>query len=185
VTKIFYDDLELISNVLDGDIHSFSNIIYKYEFSIFKFIQSMIKDADTAKDLTQEVFITVYNKLYTYRGSDKFSNWIYMIAKNKSLDYLRKNRKIIELSIESAWYIQSKELLPEQWVELNEMKEHLLKFIKSLDDTDKQILILKSQNGNIKFNDIAEILKINVSTVKTKYYRLWDKYKRYLAEGSY
>jgi len=144
----------------------------------------MIKDVDAAKDLTQEVFIIVYNKLYTYRGNDKFHNWLYKIARNTSLDYLRKNRKIIELSIENAWHIHSKELLPEQWVDFNETKDQLLKFVNSLDNTDKQILILKSQNDNIKFSDIAELLKINVSTVKTKYYRLWDKYNKYLSERS-
>lgn len=144
----------------------------------------MVKDEHSAKDLTQEVFITVYNKLYTFNGKDKFCNWLYKIATNKGLDYLRKNRKVIELSIENAGDMQSKELMPEQWMELNETKGNLVKFIKGLDETDKQIIILRSQSDSIRFIDISEILKINVSTVKTRYYRLWDKYKKYLNEGS-
>lgn len=174
------DDLKLIKNVLNGDLNSFDVIISKYELSIFRFILAMVKDQEEAKDLTQEVFITSYNKLYTYKGKSKFSSWLYQIARNKSLDYLRKNKGVIKLSIEDAWEVRSKELLPEQWVEFKETKCELENFIKYLDDTTRQILILKNLDSNLKFADIADILKINVSTVKTKYYRLWDKYNNYL-----
>ena len=176
------DDLELVKDILDGNIDSFNVIIYKYESSIFKFILSMIKDSEEAKDLTQEVFITLYNKLYTYRAQNKFSSWLYQIARNKSVDYLRKNKRVIQLSIENSWNISSKELLPEQWLEFKETREELQNFIKCLDDTTRQIIILKGSNDNFKLSDISEILNINVSTVKTKYYRLWDKYKSFINE---
>jgi RNA polymerase sigma-70 factor (ECF subfamily) len=74
VVKILYDDLELINNILDGDMDSFSTLICKYELSIFNFIYGMIKDADASRDLTQEVFIIVYNKLYTYICNLLFHN---------------------------------------------------------------------------------------------------------------
>ena len=176
------DDLALIKNILDGNINSFNVLIYKYESSIFRFILTMVKNPEDAKDLTQDVFITVYNKLYTIKGHNKFSSWIYQIARNKSLDYLRKNKQNIQLSIEEAWDVFSNDPLPEQCLELKETKEELESFIKHLDDTTRQILILKSLNEDLKFADIAEILNINTSTVKTKYYRLWDKYSSYKKE---
>ena len=89
------DDLELVKDILDGNMESFNAIIYKYECLIFKFILAMVKDQEEAKDLTQEVFITAYNKLYTLKGQNKFSSWLYQIARNKSMDYLRKNKKIL------------------------------------------------------------------------------------------
>jgi RNA polymerase sigma-70 factor, ECF subfamily len=174
------NDLELVTDILHGNINSFNTIIYKYESSVFRFIYSMVKDTETSRDLTQEVFITVYNKLYTYRGQSKFSNWLYQIARNKSLDYVRKNNRLIRLGIEEAWNIGSKDILPEQWLELKETKGQLKRFIQSLDDIDRQILILKGLNVGMKFNDIADVLNTNVSTVKTKYYRLWDKYNSFL-----
>jgi RNA polymerase sigma-70 factor (ECF subfamily) len=89
------DDLELVKDILDGKVDSFNVIICKYEASIFKFILNMVKDHEEAKDLTQDVFITMYNKLYTYRGEKKFSSWLYQIARNKGVDYLRKNKRVI------------------------------------------------------------------------------------------
>ena len=76
----------------------------------------------------------------------------------------------------------AKELLPEQWLEFKETKKEVQSFIKCLDDTTRQILILKGSNEDFKFSDIAEILNINVGTVKTKYYRLWDKYNSFINE---
>jgi len=176
------DDLALVKAVLDGNIDSFNILIYKYEASIFRFILTMIKDPEETKDITQDVFITAYNKLYTYKGKSAFSSWLYQIARNKSLDYLRKNKQNLQLSIENAWEVSSNDPLPEQWLEYKETKAELQSFIKHLDDTTRQILMLKSLNDNLKFVDIGEILNISVSTAKTKYYRLWDKYNSFKKE---
>lgn len=176
------EDLELVKSVLNGNINSFNEIIYRYESSIYRFILAMVKEPEEAKDITQDVFITLYNKLYTYRGKSKLSSWIYQIARNKSIDYIRRNKRIIKLSIEEAFDISSKEPMPEQQFEFKETKEELENFIKCLDDITRQIIILKGLNEDMKFSDIADILNVNVSTVKTKYYRLWDKYNKYLDE---
>lgn len=176
------NDSELVRDILNGNIESFDKIINKYEYSVYRFIFAMVRDAEEAKDITQEVFITLYNKLYMYRGKSKFSSWLYKIARNKSVDYIRKNKKVIPLNIEDAWDISSSELLPEQWLEFKETREELQSFIESLDNITKHILILKSSDSSLKLADIAEILNINISTVKTKYYRLWDKYNSFISE---
>lgn len=173
-------DFELVKSILDGDMCSFNLLINRYEEVIFKFVYGMIKNNESAKDVTQEVFITVYNKLYTFKGQSKFSNWLFQIARNKSLDYLRKNKRTIELNIDDAFDAVSRELLPDQCVELKETMVEIKNFIKALDEIDRQILLLRGTKENMKFSDIAEILKIKDSTVKTKYYRLWDKYIGFL-----
>lgn len=174
------EDLELVKNVLKGNIESFNSIIRKYESAIYRYVLSMVKDKETAKDIVQEVFITVFYKLYTYSGQYKFSNWLYQIARNKSFDYIKKNKRIVQLDIENAWDVATKELMPEQSLEFKETKEELKNFMKTLDDVDRQILILKGLNENTKFIDIAEVLKISESTVKSKYYRIWKKYKSFI-----
>lgn len=71
-----------------------------------------------------------------------------------------------------TWDVFSNDPLPEQWLEFKETKAELQSFIKHLDDTTRQILMLKNLDDNLKFSDIAQILNINVSTVKTKYQML-------------
>jgi RNA polymerase sigma-70 factor (ECF subfamily) len=176
------DDMQLVKSVLNGNIDSFNEIIYRYEASIYKFVLAMVKEPEDAKDITQDVFITLYNKLYTYRGKSKFSSWVYQIARNKSIDYIRKNKRIIKLNIEEAFDISSNEPMPEQRYEFKETKAEIESFLKCLDDITRQIIILKALDEDMKFCDIADILNVNVSTVKTKYYRLWDKYNKYLNE---
>lgn len=66
------DDSELVKDILSGNIQSFDKIINKYEYPVYRFILAMVRDTEEAKDLTQDVFITLYNKLYMYRGKANF-----------------------------------------------------------------------------------------------------------------
>jgi RNA polymerase sigma-70 factor, ECF subfamily len=176
------DDLSLVKDILQGNADSFNVLIYRYEYHIYNFIYKNINNLEAARDVTQEVFIAVYNKLYTYKGEYKFSTWLFKIARNKCVDYARKHKRYIEVDLESAGDMVSREISPEQYIELSETKRALKSFIGELDDTDRQILILRYLNDKITFNDISDILGINLSTVKTKYYRMLERLKSQLSE---
>ena len=108
-------DSSLVDQVLEGNIDSFNIIINKYEGIIFKFIYNMLRDREAAEDITQETFLTVYDKLYMYKKEYKFINWVYQIAKNKTVDYVRKYRKVYEVNIEDTNEILSKEISPDDY----------------------------------------------------------------------
>jgi hypothetical protein len=74
------EDVRLVKEVLNGNIDSVNILIAKYEKTIYRFVYNIINDKETSQDITQEVFITMYNKLYTYRQDSKFSNWIFKIV---------------------------------------------------------------------------------------------------------
>ena len=80
------EDLKLIKEVLKGNVDSFSILMNKYEHMVFSFAYNMINDREAAQDVTQEVFIIVYNKLYMYDKKYKFKNWLLKIARNKCID---------------------------------------------------------------------------------------------------
>src|SRR2546425_9314084 len=83
-------DRELIRNALAGRETSFEELVRRYQRPIAAYVYRMIGDYDVALDLTQEVFIRVYNSLRRYRSEFKFSTWIYKIAHNAAIDYLRR-----------------------------------------------------------------------------------------------
>lgn len=172
------EDIRLINNILDGNVDSFNILVNKYEYSVLKFVYNMIKDKEASEDITQEVFITIYNKLYMYDKKRKFYNWILQIAKNKCIDYMRKYKRVYESNIEEARNLASSEISPEQALEYNETKKTIKNFINQLNEIDKQILILR-YSQELKFTDIASILDMNVSAVKRRYYNVRDNFKVY------
>lgn len=139
----------------------------------------MLRDKETAEDITQEVFITVYNKLYTFDSKYKFSNWIMRIAKNKCIDYVRKKSKVNESNIDDMIGISSKGDTPEERMEYKETKEFIEEYINGLQEIDKQIIMLRYLN-NVTFNDISNILNISESSVKRRYYKIREKFKKYI-----
>lgn len=175
------DDLRLVEEVLKGNIDSFNIIVNKYELPVLKFIYNMVKNKETSEDITQEVFITLYNKLYMYNNQYKFSNWIFQIAKNKCIDYMRKYKRVHEANIEEVKEVASKEISPEDSMEFKEAKKNLEIFINGLEEIDRQIIILRYSREDMTFLDISQVLNISESSVKRRYYKARDKYKQHIS----
>jgi RNA polymerase sigma-70 factor (ECF subfamily) len=175
------DDIKLIDKIMEGDTKSFEKIVDKYEMTIMRYIYTMVKNVATAEDICQEVFIQVYNKLETYNKNYKFSNWLIQIAKNKTIDYIRKENRTKVFNIDEAYNISSKDISPEDSVEFNETKEYLKKYIERLEETEKQIIILRYSTKKT-FKDIGTILDIPESTVKKKFYKIRQEYKEYVCK---
>ena len=89
------DDKNLIDAFLKGDQNAFNLLIRKYQEGIYRVIRKMVLDHDDADDLTQEVFIKIYNSVNEFRGESKFFTYIYRIAVNLSLNFLNKNKMLI------------------------------------------------------------------------------------------
>jgi RNA polymerase sigma-70 factor (ECF subfamily) len=147
-----------------------------------RFIYNIVKSKEAAEDLTQEVFLSAYKKLYTFNKEYRFSTWLYQIAKNKCIDHMRKHGKARETSIENITF-HSQEILPEEFVQYKETKETIERFIKTLKDTDRKILILRYSGEHLTFRDIGELLNMNEATVKKRYYKIYDNFEKYV-EGS-
>jgi RNA polymerase sigma-70 factor (ECF subfamily) len=173
------EDLKLVNEVLSGNIDSFNILVNKYELVILRFIYNMIRDKEAAEDITQEVFITLYNKLYSYNTEYKFSNWLYQIARNKCIDYIRKYKRVYESNMEDVGEMVSKEISPEQSAEYKETKKQVESFINNLNEIDKQIIILRYSGKYVTFTDIAEILNMSESAVKRRYYKTRDRFKEF------
>jgi RNA polymerase sigma-70 factor, ECF subfamily len=173
------EDLKLVLEILKGNIDSFNILVNKYELSILRFVYNTVRDRDAAEDITQEVFITVYNKLYTFNKEYKFSNWLFQIARNKCIDYVRKYKRVYEANVEDMEEIVSREISPEQSTEFKEVKKLVESFIETLNDTDKQIILLRYSSDHITFTDIAEVLSLGESAVKRRYYKAKERFREY------
>lgn len=172
------EDLKLIKEVLKGNVDSFSILMNKYEHMVFSFAYNMINDREAAQDVTQEVFIIVYNKLYMYDKKYKFKNWLLKIARNKCIDYIRKYKRVYEANIEDITYIYDKNPGPEEAMEIREAKLIIRDFIGKLGDIDRQIITLKYSSGTT-FIDIGEVMGMTEGAVKRRYYKIRDSFKKH------
>jgi len=174
------EDLKLVDQVLKGNIDSFNILVNKYELSILKFTYNMIRDKEAAEDITQEVFIIVYKKIYTYNREYKFSSWVFQIARNKCIDFMRKYKRVYEANIDNEKDNSSKDISPEAMAELRETKREIQKFINTLEEIDREILVLR-YSEEITFIEMAVILNINKATIKRRYYKIRERYKDFIS----
>lgn len=139
----------------------FEEIFEEYFDKIYYKVLGSVKNPEDAEDITQEVFISVYKNLKKFREDSNIYTWIYKIAINKVYDFFRKRKLNLELNDEI--------LDMEDGSDLNSniiLKEQLSK----IKDVEREIVILKDIYG-YKLQEIAEMKAMNLSTVKSVYYK--------------
>src|SRR3984893_2086547 len=119
-------DRDLVASAVAGHEGGFEELVRRYQRPISAYVYRMVGDYDAALDLTQEIFIKVYGSLTRYRSEFKFSTWIYKIAHNAAIDYLRRNngreQSLVSGSEGDSYELplESKRLSPEQESEREE-----------------------------------------------------------------
>ena len=173
----------LIDSTLKGNSSDFGILIEKYKCTVSSFIYNMTMDKAASEDIAQETFINAYKKLYTFNHKSKFSTWLLVIAKNKTIDYLRKNKKYTNINDSILMNIHDDKISPEEHVEFNELKSNALSFISQLNDIDRKILSLKYVSDNITFYDIAAILNISEQAARQRFHRIKCRFKEICLKG--
>src|SRR2546426_9802505 len=130
-------DCDLVASAVAGHEGGFAELVRRYQRPISAYVYRMVGDYDAALDLTQEIFIKVYSSLSRYRSEFKFSTWVYKIAHNSAVDYLRKSsgreRSLVN-GMEGDQYdlpIESGSLSPEQESEREERRLEIEAIVRS------------------------------------------------------
>ncbi len=167
---------KLIEQLKNGDISVFELLIKRYKVRVYKLILSFIKDPKEAEDLTQEVFLKVYESISKFRRNSSFYTWLYRISVNMALSYLRKRKRELEF-VDNMFFDHLVDLDKE--VENRELIETVFKIAESLPKKEKLIFILKFQNG-FSNKEISEILKISRDSVKSNLYHALKRIRKHL-----
>jgi RNA polymerase sigma-70 factor (ECF subfamily) len=136
----------------------------------------MVGDYEAALDLTQEVFIKVYNSLPRYRAEFKFSTWIYKIAHNSAVDHLRRysNRgQSLTNEFEGEQYdlpLESRRLSPEQESERAERCAEIESVVRQLPTPYRELVLLRHSH-DMSYDEIAEVTGLPLGTVKNRLFR--------------
>lgn len=169
------NDRELVEIALRGDKKAFEALVIRYQHGIINYIHRMILDMDEAMDLAQEVFIKAYFSLSTYNPRYSFSTWIYKIASNLTIDYLRKKKRK-NFNTESLHHgskeidIPDHSMSPAKNLERETFYKKLEDALSKLPDSLREFIILRDIN-ELSYNEIAEIKNLPLGTVKNKIFR--------------
>jgi len=169
-------DYELVQTAVAGREASFEELVRRYQRPIAAYVYRMVGDYDSALDLTQEVFIKVYNSLNRYRSEFKFSTWIYKIAHNAAIDHLRRHsvrEQTLSGSVEGERReitIESKRLTPEQESERKERRLEIELVVQLLQPAYRELIVLRHSH-DLSYDEIAEVTGLPLGTVKNRLFR--------------
>ena len=180
-------DGELVKSALAGREAGFEELVRRYQRPIAAYVYRMVGDYDSALDLTQEVFIKVYNSLARYRSEFKFSTWIYKIAHNAAIDHLRRHAVRGQSLVAGAdnerreIALESLRLTPEQESEKKERCSEIEAVVHTLPATYRELIVLRHSH-DLSYDEIAEITGLPLGTVKNRLFRAREAMRAQLVE---
>lgn len=172
-----FDDKEVVDLILKGDQKKFELLENKYKKLIFSLIRKMVRNEEDVEDLTQDSFIKAYNALSSYNENYSFSSWLYRIASNTCIDFLRKKR-FTTVSIdqpvadddEYVMEIEDNSFIPDMGVLNEERRLVITSAIDNLPDNYKKVVKMRHEE-ELDYKEISEKLDLPLGTVKAHLFR--------------
>lgn len=169
-------DEELVDAFQAGDLSAFDDLVRRWERKIQAAIYRVMGTEDEARDLCQEAFLKAYRALGAFKREARFSSWLYQIALNLCRDRMRRRKGRTMVSLETletdALLLRSTEHGPSplELVEASALSRAVADAVSDLPDEQREVIVLKEYQ-DLTFLEIAEILDVPLSTVKTRLYR--------------
>ena len=172
------DDGDLVARARSGDPVAFERLYEQYHAPILNYLHRMVSDRALAEDLTQEVFIRVFQGLPKFSLRSKFTTWLFQVTKNRVLDELRANerRPRALVALDDAPQLEVLDAPAEQV----EMIEALWTAVDGLNTDLKMALLLRDVVG-LSYNEIADSLDTTLATVKWRIFKAREEVQLALA----
>jgi RNA polymerase sigma-70 factor (ECF subfamily) len=174
---ILDEDQVLIKKTLKGEKKAFEELMRKYEKKIFSFVIRMVRNEETAIDLTQDFFIKIFTVLDKYNFEYKFSTWAYRICYNLVIDHIRKNQAQVNSLDDDS--ISAKDMLSSENVSRDdgfkslsreETRVYIWKVVDHIPLKFRELILLRYIQ-DLKYEEIAEITALPVGTIKNRIFK--------------
>ncbi|MEQ8763584.1 MAG: sigma-70 family RNA polymerase sigma factor [Planctomycetota bacterium] len=174
------DDSALVKAAASGSREAFADLVQTYQDRIFRVILNLVRDDHLAEDLTQDVFVKVYQKLGTFNFQSSFFTWLYRIAINTAMDGIKRNRRRRALSLDEkegiSQGLRSAEEAPDSGLHENEMKAAVHRALDSLSPKYRTVMVLR-EFENLTYEEIARVMSCSVGTVESRLFRARAKFR--------
>lgn len=171
----------VIEQCINGNREMYALLVGEYKDMIYNLAYRMVGDAETARDVAQESFITAYMSLKSFKHGSKFSSWLCSIAINKCRDHLRAKRERVSLD-EITEEVATKTLNPEEAACQRQFGQRVQTVLNKLPQEYREAIILKHVEG-LNYEEMKRILGVSVNALKVRTHRGRALLKRLLKEG--
>lgn len=170
----------LVERAAQGDELAYSKLVRRYQTRLFNFVRSMVRNDELAEDITQESFIKAYYSLKKLQNAGSFKSWLFRIANNNTLDWLRKKRlQLVDVDEQLRESYVDMRVNPEDRTLEDARVAHIHKALDQLKPDQKAILVMCDLQG-LSYQEIAEALNIPFGTVQSRIFYARRKLREYL-----
>lgn len=179
----------LVERARRGEMFAFRELVERYKKKIYYLAYDLTGNHHDAEDMSQEVFIKAFRSLKNFRGDAKLSSWLYRITVNTAISQQRK-KSVSQMQLQASFEEEGRNEVqfsggettqnPEKCAEAGLMQQHIEKALQKLSPREKSIFVLRHYN-DLPLKKIADILKINLGTVKSMLFRAIQKLRKELA----
>ena len=183
-------ELEILRAVKAGEAAAYRSIVEKYQGRVYAMVYGMVRNREDAKDITQDAFVKAYNSLDSFRLEASFYTWLYRIAMNLSIDFLRRRTRQGTTSYDETIAARGEDGGvaeihhtddPRRNLERKRLHKRIMDALDELPEDQKQIILLRELEG-MSYKEIADITGVPEGTVMSRLFYARKKMQKLLAE---
>jgi RNA polymerase sigma factor (sigma-70 family) len=174
------EDIEILALFKDESTKEkgFKLLLKKYQKRIYWHIRKILVSHDDTDDVTQNTFVKVYYSLDGFREESKLYTWIYRIATNESLSFIKKKKESLYADWDSVEFALSESLVGDTYFDGNQIQLKLQQALLTLPEKQRIVFNMKYFD-QIKYEDMSEILDTSVGALKASYHHAVKKIEKY------
>jgi RNA polymerase sigma factor RpoE len=184
------DEMDLVKRARKGDLGAYDELVRRYQERIYATVYHMTSNHEDANDLAQEAFIKAFQALKSFKGGSSFYTWVYRIAVNKTINFLKQRKNKSHLSLDDLDFNAEhdpdlmaliSDKTPRREINLAELQEKLNVAMQRLSEPHRMVVTLHDIQG-LSHEEIAEIMDCNIGTVRSRLFYARQQLQAYLSD---
>lgn len=184
------DEMDLVKRARKGELAAYDELVRRYQERIYATVYHMTSNHEDANDLAQEAFIKAFHALKSFKGGSSFYTWLYRIAVNKTINFLKQRKNRSQLSLDDLDFNAEhdpdlvaliSEKTPRREVNLAELQEKLNEAMQKLSEPHRLVVTLHDVQG-LSHEEIAKVMDCNIGTVRSRLFYARQQLQAYLSD---
>jgi RNA polymerase sigma-70 factor (ECF subfamily) len=184
------DELELVERARNGDLGAYDDLVRRYQERVYATVYHMTSNHEDANDLAQEAFIKGFQALKSFKGGSSFYTWVYRIAVNKTINFLKQRKNKQQMSLDDLDFNAEhdpdlvaliSDKTPRREVNLAELQEKLNEAMLKLSEPHRLVVTLHDVQG-MSHEEIAKIMECNIGTVRSRLFYARQQLQAHLSD---
>jgi len=189
-TPVQTGEMDLVRRAQKGDLEAYDELIKRYQERIYATVYHMTSNHEDANDLSQDAFIKAFQALKSFKGGSSFYTWLYRIAVNKTINFLKQRKNKLHMSLNDLDFNTENnpdlvalisDKTPRREAGLKELSEKLNEALLKLSEQHRLVMVLHDVQGQ-SHEEIAEIMDCNIGTVRSRLFYARQQMQAWLTD---